>query len=305
MEDLALYTTVYPGVEQYLAAWYDSVHGQTDQDVRLWVGVDALDVTAVKEAMGGDPGAEWVLGRRGDTPGSLRQRALALIVERHDGVVLVDSDDVLHPTRVATARAMLRAGDLAACALRIVDGQGCSLDATFTLPAGTAPDVVLPRANVFGLSNAAYRADLLRRCLPIPDAAVLVDWFLATRAWLFGARLAFSDRVEMDYRQHGSNTARVRAPFSARQVREDTERVRKHLRLVRASGLDGADPLRLAELAEAAADVERFRERVVQRPDALRRYLDALNERAETMLWWEWVAHRPLQHLWATEEGAA
>ena len=305
MAALAVYTTVYPGVERFLADWYASLRRQTDQDFRLWVGLDVLDVAAAKAAMRGDPDAVWVQGREGDTPGSLRQRALKQVVEHHSAAVLVDSDDIMHPTRVETARKMLRDHDLAGCALRLVDAQGADLGASFGLPSHLAPDAVLPRTNAFGLSNSAARADLLRRCLPIPDAAVLVDWFLSTRAWLLGARLGFSDRVEMDYRQHGSNTARVRAPFSEQQVIEDTARVRGHFRLVLASDLEKAAPGRLEELKAAAADVELFHERVLLSPARLSRYLEALNGRETTMLWWAWVAHPSLRQLWATEERTA
>jgi hypothetical protein len=305
MAKLVVYTTVYPGVEPYLADWFASVSRQTDQGFRLWVALDTLGVEAAKMAMGGEPDAVWVLSRDGDTPASLRQRALARIVDRCDAVVLVDSDDVMHATRVASARALLGAHDLAGCALRLVDEQGSSMDMKFTIPPGLAPDAVLPRTNAFGLSNTAIRADMLRRCLPIPDAAALVDWFLCTRAWLFGARLWFDQRVEMDYRQHGANMVRVRAPFSAEQVSEDTERVRRHYRLVLASGLEAADTCRLADLETAAADVESFHQRVVLRPPLLARYVEALNELGTTSLWWAWVAHPSLRNLWMREEGVA
>lgn len=303
MATLAVYTTVYPGVEGYLADWYGSVSRQTDQDFHLWVGLDAVGVEAAKEAMDGEPDAVWVPGGKGDTPATIRQRALAQIVERHDAVVLVDSDDVMHPTRVATARAMLREHDLVGCALRLIDERGSSMDMTFRLPPNMAAEDVFPRSNVFGLSNTAVRTDVLRRCLPIPAAVTLVDWFLSTRAWLFGAKLWFGDRAEMDYRQHRSNMARVLAPFPEQQVIQDTDRVRQHFRLVRASDLGAADPARLAELEQAAADLELFHERVVLRPARLSRYVEALNELCTTSLWWAWVANPALRHLWETEEG--
>ena len=175
---------------------------------------------------------------------------------------------------------------------------------TFTLPPNMAPEDTFPRTNVFGLSNTAFRAEMLRRCLPIPPAAVLVDWYLSTRAWLLGASMAFGERAEMDYRQHPANMARVRAPFDEQQVIEDTERVRQHFRLVRTSALEGADPQRVAELERAAADVEAFHERVVLRPALLARYLQALNEQQATHPWWSWIANPKLRHLWATSEGA-
>lgn len=305
MASLALYTAVYPGVGGYLGDWFASVRRQTDQDFTFWVGLDEVSVEEAKQAMGGDPDAVWVLGRKGDTPATIRQRALAQIVERHDAVVLVDSDDVMHPTRVATARAMLRAYDVAGCALRLIDERGSSMDLTFALPAGMAPEDVFPRTNAFGLSNTAYRADALRRCLPIPAAVTLVDWFLSTRAWLFGASLWFGAHAEMDYRQHAANMARVRGPYAEQQVVEDTARVRAHFRFVRASGLEAADPQRLAELEAAAADIELFHERVITRPPALAHYVAALNELLTAALWWAWVAHPSLRYLWATEEGAA
>jgi len=302
METLAVYTTVYPGVERYLADWYRSLCRQTDQDCQLWVGLDMVDVESATKAMGGDPDAIWVPGQNEDVPAMIRQRALAQIVERHDAVVLVDSDDIMHPTRIATAREMLRANEVVGCALRLVDERGSSMDVTFALPATMTPEDVFPRTNAFGLSNTAVRSNVLRRCLPIPAEVALVDWFLSTRAWLLGARLAFGPRVEMDYRQHRANMARVLAPFHEQQVVQDTERVRQHFRLVRASPLGGALPDRLAELERAAADVEAFHERVVLRPAILERYLQALNDLTTTSLWWAWVANPQLRHLWTTEK---
>ena len=210
---------------------------QTDADFRLWIGLDVMDVEAATAAMGAEPDAVWVRSSPGDTPGSLRQRALAQIVERHDAVVFVDSDDLLHPSRVGTARAMLACHEFVGCPLRVVDECGASLGMTFAPPAGVDPMDSFPHTNAFGMSNSAVRAGLLARCLPIPAAAVLVDWYLATRAWLFGARFAYGDRTEMDYRQYGANTARVRGPYSAAQIAEDTDRVVAHYRLVRASDL--------------------------------------------------------------------
>ena len=305
MTALALYTTVYPGVERYLAAWHRSVRAQTDQDFQLWIGLDKIGIEAATGAMGGDPGAIWVPGARGDTPAQVRQRALAQIVGRHDGVVLVDSDDVLHPARLAVARAMLDRDDVAGCALRLVDQEGQDMGLTFGLPPQSAPEDVLPRNNVFGLSNSALRADLLRRCLPIPPTVALVDWFLATRAWLFGARMAFDNEVGMDYRQHGANMVRVIPPFQDQQVAQDTERVRRHFQIVQTSPIDGALSRRLARLARVAEDIEVFHERVATRPARLRRYVRALNALETAPLWWSCVANPSLRHMWTSEEEAA
>jgi hypothetical protein len=295
---LALYTTIYPGVEPYLQDWYRSVQSQTDKDYQLWIGLDAISIEAAMEAMGSDPKATWVPAAPGDTPAQVRQRAFERIVKTCDGVVLVDSDDMLHDSRVAAAREALRTSDLAGCALRLVDQQGKDLDLTLGLSPTAVPESVFPRNNVFGLSNSAFRSDLLRRCLPIPATAALVDWFLATRAWLFGAKLSFERIARMDYRQHGENMAQVRPPFSGSQIMRDTQRVLHHFQIVSASSTFETMVGRLAELEDVAAGVEMFYRNVVLQPAQLGCYVQALNTVKPAPLWWSSVAHPSLQYIW-------
>jgi len=82
---LALYTTIYPGVERYLRDWYRSVLAQTDQTYQLWIGLDALDIRSVVNAMGGEPKATWVMAEPGETPAQIRQRAFEQITAVCDG----------------------------------------------------------------------------------------------------------------------------------------------------------------------------------------------------------------------------
>ena len=97
----------------------------------------------------------------------------------------------------------------------------------------------------------------------------LVDWFLATKAWLLGARLAFDPVVRMDYRQHGANMAPIRFPFDANQVIRDTKKVRDHYRLLQTSRFENVLPDRWAQVQEAAADVQLFSEQVTSQPRKL------------------------------------
>jgi hypothetical protein len=143
---------------------------------------------------------------------------------------------------------------------------------------------------------------MLRACLPIPAAATLVDWYLITMAWLQGARLAFDQTARMDYRQHGANMARIRAPFTAERVRADTALVREHFRLVLGNLPPGALPERPAQVREAAADVAAFDRRVVENAAALTRYVEQLNAAPPPLLWWASVAHPPLRSQWSTRK---
>jgi hypothetical protein len=300
---IAVYTTIYPGVEAYLPDWYRSVQEQTDQDFQLWIGLDGIEASAVGTAVGSHLDVVWVPSEPGNTPARIRQLSLARIVEDFDAVVLVDSDDILHPSRVAAARAALQTSELAACALRLVDQERRDLGTNLTLPDRAVPDTILPRNNVFGFSNSAYRSELLRRCLPIPAGIALVDWFLATKAWLMGARLAFDPVVRMDYRQHGTNMAPIRFPFDANQVIRDTKKVREHFCLLQASRMENVLPDRWAQVQEAAADVQLFSEQVASQPKKLEDYVLNLNTLEPAVVWWWGVAQPALQWMWKNHAG--
>jgi hypothetical protein len=299
---LAVYTTVYPAALPYVADWYRSVTRQTDRDFRLWIALDGVDIESARRAMGCRAAPTWILGETGDTIAQVRQRAWTQVVGQNDAVVMVDSDDVLHPSRVAAARAALGAGDLAGCALRVVDEARRPLGLAIRPPKHMLADDILPRNNIFGLSNSAYRADTLRRCLPVPAGTVLVDWFLATRAWLTGSRLVFDTRARMDYRQHGANLAQIRPPYTAERVLSDTMAVRRHLEIVQASPPEGALPGRVALLRETAGDIERFFRRVVSDPGRLEGYVAEYNTLGQSTVWWSCVAHPRLRALWNNEE---
>ena len=59
-ERLALYTTIYPGVEPYLAEWFRTVDAQTDREFDLWIGLDTLSPADVAAACGRPCTADWV-----------------------------------------------------------------------------------------------------------------------------------------------------------------------------------------------------------------------------------------------------
>ena len=300
---LGVYTTVYPAVLKYLSEWYRSVQSQTDADFELWIGLDALNRSDVEAGLGSSLNAHWIQATENSTPALVRDQALRQMTAANLDVVLVDSDDVLDSSRVASAREALRNSDLTACALEIVDEGGQSLGSRLNLDPAVKPSQVLPGNNVFGFSNSAYRCELLERCLPVPRDAVLVDWYIATRAWLFGAELSFDHNVRMKYRQYGANTARVRLPFWPDQILSDSLLVRKHFQLVLASG--GQDhflPGRWVELLRVARDIEQFERYINQSPANLNSYLDSLNRAVKQPIWWTSVAYSPLSHMWKQEK---
>ncbi len=295
---LAVYTTIYPGVEPYLSDWFRSLRQQTDSKFELWVGLDGLTAESVERFLGADLDATWVVASAGATPAEIREQALIRIAAKCSGVVLVDSDDRMHPSRVEAARTSLQSAEFTGCALRIIGQQGESLGRDFALPTHLRPDQVFPRHNVFGFSNSAIRSELLTQCLPVPREAVLVDWILATRAWLLDARFSFDPVPRMDYRQYSTNTARLQYPIHRDQVVSDTALVQQHFRLMLGSIRPEFLPERVAELKSAAAQIEAFRQNVVLDPLQLEGYVAAFNAQPHAMVWWSTVAYQPLEDMW-------
>lgn len=294
---LALYTTMYPGVEPYLKDWYASVQAQTDTEFDLCVGLDDLTPADISRAVGMDLGARWMPAASPTTPARVRSEAIAQLVHEYPAVIFVDSDDVLLPDRVAAARELLTRADVTGCALEIMDHAGRPVGARFGPPAGVASAALLPRWNVFGLSNTAYRASTLRACLPVPDDCLLVDWLLATRAWSGGARLEFDATPHMRYRQYEANVAPMLPPFSGRQVMTATGRVLEHYRCM----LDVEWELGSRERAALEAERNRvsgFDAAMRQDGRRLDRYVSALNRLPVMHVWWWQVAHPDLERVW-------
>ena len=296
---LAVFTAIYPAALPFLGPWARSVEAQTDRAFDLWISLDEIDEASASRAFGRSLDACWISAPAGSTIAGVRQIALEQIAVQYDAVIFVDSDDVMGPDRVRSARLALSETDLTACALGLIDREGVDLARKFCVAEGDCSRV-LPRHNIFGLSNSAFRTDVLRRCLPIPDVVELVDWYLATRAWLCGARMSFDRTEHMLYRQHGSNIASVIGPFSQDRVTQDSRRVLHHFRQVVKRPPSGMISHRFADVQKVADDVERFVDHVVANADRLADYSAALNKLTPEPVWWWTVAQPKLRSHWTT-----
>ncbi len=293
-----VYTTVHQAVMPYLREWADSVAVQTVSDFDVWVAIDGVSVDDVKAEIDALPHASLNVAPEGSTPAQVREWAFAILSAEYDRVVLVDADDVLLGSRVEAAVSDLAVADVSVCALRLIGEQGQDLGRDFcVLPSDTDPSDILPRWNMVGGSNSAFRAPLLARCLPLPAHCVAVDWYLATAAWAMDARFILDGAVRMKYRQYADNTAKVVAPFSADTVRAATRLVMEHHEMVLGTpGLLGSDRRRAVE--HAAAEVRRFAAAVLDDEDRLEAYVRSLNGMSSPDIWWTIVAHPDLEALW-------
>ncbi len=294
---VVVYTTIYPGVEKYLGSWFESVCAQSDSDFDLFIALDGLEVHDVFSSAGSSFEAEWFRAEEGDTPASLRGGAWAVLAQKYEAIILVDCDDVLEPCRVARAKEFLGRYDMVACQSRLIDSEGRSLPGGIVHGSLNFEGSDLLSTNVFGLTNSSCRGSLLKRLLPIPKSCRLVDWYLATKAWLDGARMAVDHACGMAYRQHENNLARVTYPFSPENILNAAKMVLLHYDIVLENLMD-QHPAYSRQFGQRRNEVADFCQAMKNDSRLLRRYADAFNKSGIEYAWWACVAHPDLESVW-------
>ena len=285
----ALYSALYSAALPYFEDFLASLDAQTDADFELWLSLDAVDEQQIRRRLGDRPAQ--LLDVTGKNVASARDISLQRVCEHSDIVILVDSDDLLLPERVASAKRALENAQIYGCALELMNAQAQALGLRFGLesPPPNWRDF-LTKVNVFGLSNTAYRSETLASCLGLPADVRAVDWLLITRALWQGASLTFDSEPHMRYRQYPTNTAKVIAPYSPEDLHKATELVLNHYAYV---------------LNDINSDAHRIRQtqaqtfaKTMQHPAKRQLYLEALNRHKKVFYWWECVAQPELEALW-------
>lgn len=132
-------------------------------------------------------------------------------------VALADQDDVWCPDKLSTCLEALQARErdrpgsplLVHADLRVVDREGAVIAPSFMAYQGLNParkdfQSQLSSNTVTGCT-ALMNMPLLEQALPIPQEAMMHDWWLSLVASAFG-ELIFIERPLVEYRQHGGNT---------------------------------------------------------------------------------------------------
>jgi len=296
--EIAVYTTVYPGVEAFLKPWAESLAKQTAIDFDLWIALHGINQTQTECALGQPIEATWLTIAEDASPAQVRERAFRTMIPLYDAIVLVDCDDLLLPQRVQAAVSALETSDVYGCALRLADADGLDLGTTLSISGDRRAEEALPVVNVFGLSNTAYRTDILERCLPIPSGIVAVDWYLATLAWLNDASFCFDRTPHMTYRRHGNNVCAISAPFSGASILRATAQAIEHYEAVLDATSEMASEKR-DKLVEREKVVRGFQKRMEEDTSVLAKYVAKINQQSSSPAMWWWCVARPeLEELW-------
>lgn len=296
-KSIALFTTAYPEGEKYLEDFFTSVNNQTDTNFDLWIGLDRFREQDLDQYLPENLQVRYIERKQDESNISLRQRAIEQMIDHYPGIIFVDSDDILIPSRVSTARVSLQHFDVYGCAMKIIDESGNDLGISFQIPENSDIDSILPRFNIFGMSNTCYSSKILKKCMPFPEDCNLLDWFVATSAWGHDARMFFDPSELMKYRQHSLNTARVIPPFTLEQIRKSTILVMQHYRHVLATIPDFPSSKRIL-IENAQKYVETFNQEIIQSPEMFQEYVRKLNKLLPHHIWWSCVAHPDLEDIW-------
>lgn len=219
----------------YLTDMLDSLLAQSYDDFHLVVSDDlSTDGTVEMIEARANAFRNPVTVIRRDTPsGSATANFTSLMARSEaDYVFLADHDDIWLPEKIAAGLAQLKEAEarlgsdtpiLGHCNLAVIDGTGQVTAPSYwafkqIVPeAGQSLNTALMAPTVTGCALYMNRA-LMVQALPVPENAVMHDWWLNLVAVVLGEVL-FDPEPHIQYRIHGKNASRprevsVRSSFS-------------------------------------------------------------------------------------------
>lgn len=229
-----------------------SLADQTHTDWRLIVRDDGScdNTLAVLRDWQAKPGFNMVLVTDRETSGGACANFAALLdVSDAPYFAFCDQDDVWLPAKLETMLAEARKVEAAFSTdhpvlvhsdLEVVDASLAHLADSYWRLLRFDPSRASDPRSAF-LENAVTgcatlgNAALRKRAMPIPDAAIMHDWWLALVATWFGTLVAFP-QATIQYRQHGGNVIGASdwslPAMAARFARQPTDSIRRTRRIV-------------------------------------------------------------------------
>jgi glycosyltransferase involved in cell wall biosynthesis len=266
--------------EHYLAELLQSLASQTHDDFVLVVSDDGsrdatLEIIAQFAPRFRHP--LRILENTTPSGSAMMNFARLLGAARADYVLLVDHDDIWHPDKIASGLAQVRAVEaqrgsehpvLAHGDLRVIDGEGAVSRPSFWAMKQIDPACsqslrrTLIHASVVGCTTTMNRA-LVDACLPIPQNAVMHDWWISLIAAACGT-VVYDPVPHIDYRIHGNNVSNPREASASAAIGESNYRAIMQQKLAVRARQAAALAERLEPVAPAAAALAR---RFAQLPD--------------------------------------
>ncbi len=225
-----LCTSIHSGSINYLNEWWISVLNQTNLDFDIVFSIDGIDFDLDKLLPGHERfNIKLFCFHENKTIGEIRNKLIKYCSENYEKVIFVDSDDILAKNRVSKSLDSLDRFDFTFCKAYLIDEESNELP--WVLKRSLSIKDIC-EFNSFGLSNSNYKSFVLREILPIPVDCKIVDWFIATLAFLFRYKYGYIDETFMQYRIYEHNVTKVIPPFNQNDINIKTNYVLNHLDFV-------------------------------------------------------------------------
>jgi glycosyltransferase involved in cell wall biosynthesis len=206
---VAICMATYEAPRELFERQIESIRAQTHDDWVCVISDDASSaeaVAAMREVIGDDP--RFVLDRSPRRLGFYHnfERALKMAPASAEFVAFADQDDRWHPDKLAVLIDEIGSANLVYSDMRIVDGEGREISATYWSRRRNAysnlASVLL--ANTITGAASLFRADLLEVALPFPPrhGDCYHDHWIALVALTLGD-VRYVDRPLYEYVQHG------------------------------------------------------------------------------------------------------
>lgn len=290
---LAVVSFVYPAVKGYIKSFLDSIAAQTEKNFSLWIYDDGCELK--KSDLRFHPAAR-IIEVSNLSPVEIRYKALQELIDDFDWVVFIDSDDLMHPSRVKSIMQGIEEHSDAGVVqhpLSVFDSRGTILTGFARANSrGKEPNtgVLDLHYNIYGMSNIAYRTRIFRN-MPVLTEIIAFDWLLAAYASLSGEKFVHLDADLTLYRMHGTNVSRFIKPFRMVDIVSSLRAVTAHLNaLSRMAGIFRSSSLS-ARIAARKEEIKLYECSVISSPPSSEVYLKHINDEQPVPGWWWHVAN--------------
>lgn len=206
-QKIAIFTTIFPAIEQYLDEFLKSLQGQTCKNFDLVVVNDGCD--GFKKIIDEYSELSVIELKLSETPSKNREFGIRYVKrKKYDVLILADSDDYFEPNRIEVSLNYLKYCDVVVNDLSLVFGGSVYCERYLSKRVANNQKIFLDDIfdkNIFGFSNTALNVKVID-VVEMDKELVAVDWFFFSRVLLSGASAVFTNETRTYYRQWRGNT---------------------------------------------------------------------------------------------------
>ena len=206
MNRIILFTVFYPGAEEYVDEFIESVTNQTYKEFDLLIVNDGYTQSNLQTQY---PQLHIIEIEGNNTISGNRALGINFAIRNsYDILFLCDVDDYISPKRVEICLAALSSTDIVVNDLDIVDANRRIIFKDYfqkSIDNETYIDKdFISTKNIFGFSNTALRVSKLTE-VEFPKDLRIVDWYYFTQLLNNGLKAKFIPQSLTEYRQHSGN----------------------------------------------------------------------------------------------------